>query len=148
LRAAKEFEDSSQADDLDRLLSQMPGEPPPGDLAARICHQVGVRRRRDLRVRLGISLLLTVFGVWMALPGLINSLQDLNLPSSGVSYLFPFIQSILNGLWGFMQNAVDSLTTFQANLAKTMGAGARLGIVALAGAALLALNLVMPQIEE
>ena len=61
MQAANEFEDSSQADDLDRLLYQMPGELPQSDLAARICHQLSGRQRRALGMRLGLSFLLAVF---------------------------------------------------------------------------------------
>ncbi len=68
--AANEFEDPSQVDDLDRLLYRMPGELPQSELADRICRQVGIRQRHAARARMGLSLLLAVFGVWMALPGL------------------------------------------------------------------------------
>jgi hypothetical protein len=148
LPAANEFEDPSQADDLDRLLYRMPGKLPPSELAARICRQVGVRQRRAQRVRLGLSFLLAVFGIWLALPDLMNSLADLSLPASGLSYLYPLIQSFVNGLWGFTQTALNGLAAFQANLSQMVGVGAWLGMVALAGAALLALSLVMPPIEE
>jgi hypothetical protein len=148
MQAANEFEDPSQTDELDRLLYRLPGEPPPSDLAARICHQIRVRQRRAHGVRLGLSFLLAIFGVWLALPGLINSAEKLSLPVSGYSYLIPLVQSFLNGLWGFTLNALNGLSAFQTNLAKTMGAGTWLGMVALAGAALLALSLVKLQIEE
>ena len=148
MQAANEFEDSSQADDLDRLLYKLPGELPQSDLVARICHQLSGRQRRALGMRLGLSFLLAVFGIWLALPGLIISAEELRLPASGFSYLNPLIQSFLSGLWGFTQNALNGLSAFQANLAQTMGAATWLGMVALAGAALLALSLVMPQIEE
>jgi hypothetical protein len=148
LRAVNEFEDPSPADGLDRLLYQMPGELPPEELAAQICHKIHTTHRRTIGVRLGLSFLLAVLGTWMALPGLINGLEDLSLPSSGLFYLYPFIQSILNGLWVFTQDALYSLTAFQENLAQTMGIGAWLGMVALASAALLALSSFMPQIEE
>jgi hypothetical protein len=148
LRTTNEFEDPSQPDDLDRLLYRMPGELPGSELADRICRQVGVRQRRAVQARLGLSILLAVFGAWMALPGVVNSLSGLSLPASGLSYLYPLIQSFLDGLWGFTQNALNGLAAFQANLAQAMGTGAWLGMVALAGAALLALSLVLPPIEE
>jgi hypothetical protein len=148
LQTANEFEDPSQVDDLDRLLYRMPGELPQSELAARICRQVGVRQHRAARARMGLSFLLAVFGIWLALPGLMNSLEDLSLPTSGLSYLYPLIQSFFNGLWGFTKDALNGLTSFQANLSQMMGVGAWLGMVALAGAALLALSLVMPPIEE
>ena len=143
-----EFEDPSPADDLDWLLYRMPGELPSDELAAQICHKIHETHRRASRVRLGLSFLLAVLGTWMALPGLINGLEDLSLPSSGLFYLYPFIQSILSGLWVFTQDALYGLTAFQADLAQTMGVGAWLGMVALASAALLALSSFMPQIEE
>jgi hypothetical protein len=148
MQTANEFEDPSQADDLDQLLYRMPGEPPPSDLATRICHQIRLRQRHAQGVRLGLSLLLAVFGIWLALPGLINSAEELSLPASGFSYFNPLVQSFLSGLWGFTQNTLNSLSAFQANLAQTMGAITWLGMVALASAALLALSLVMPQIEQ
>jgi hypothetical protein len=148
LPAANEFEDPFQADDLDRLLHRLPGELPDSELADRICRQVGMRQRRAQRARLSLSLLLAIFGIWMALPGLLSSLENLSLPASGFTYLTPLVQSFLSGLWGFTQNALNDLAAFQANLTQTIGAAAWLGMVALAGAALLALGLVLPTIEE
>jgi hypothetical protein len=148
LRDVNEFDDHYPGDGLDRLLYRMPGELPSDELAEQICYKIHTTHRRALRVRLGLSFLLAVLGTWMALPGLIKGLEDLSLPSSGFFYLYPFIQSILNGLWVFTQNSLYSMTAFQENLAQTMGAGAWLGMVALASAALLALSSFIPQIEE
>jgi hypothetical protein len=148
MQTSNAFEDPSQVDDLDKLLYQMPGEPPPSDLTARICLRIHRRQRRVLLARLSLSFLLAVCGTWLVLPGLINSTMKLSLPASGFSYLNPLVQSFLSGLWGFTQNTLNGLSAFQANLTQTIGAGAWLGMVVLASAALLALSLVKPQIEE
>lgn len=148
MRTAHEFEDPSQTDELDQLLYRMPWEPPPGELAATICYRVQMAHRRAIRARLSLSLLLAILGTWLALPSLVSRLEELSLPSSGLLYLYPLIQSTLNGLWGLTQDALAGMAAFQMNLAQTMDAGAWLGSIALASAALLALSAFMPQIEE
>ena len=74
-------------DEMDRLLSHLPFDPPPPDLSARICARIHARRQKRQRLRLGFSLLLAAGGVWLALPVLVVLPASLDLPPSGLPML-------------------------------------------------------------
>ena len=135
-------------DPLDRLLAQLPAEPPPADLASCILQMIYTRRRREVRLKLALSAALAILGAWLAWPGLATWSQEVALPVSGVSILFELSQIILNGLEVILANMLNAASELQSGFGAAVSPVAWLGLVALALSALLALGFLLPRVEN
>ena len=134
-------------DKMDHLLSQLPGEPSPVDLASRICQSIRVRSKRNRRLRLGLSGILAALGLWLALPSVAAWIFGLVLPDSGLPMLYEWVQLGLTGIGTFVLNAVSGITALQSGFT-TFNVPAWFGLAALALSALLALDFLMPHAEN
>jgi len=134
-------------DKMDHLLSQLPGEPPPVDLAFRICQSIRVRSKWNRRLRLALSGILAALGLWLALPSMTARIFSMALPDSGLPMLYEWVQLGLAGIGTFVLNAVSGVTALQSGFT-TLNVPAWLGLAALALSALLALDFLMPRAES
>jgi hypothetical protein len=134
-------------DKMDHLLLQLPGEPPPVDLALRICQSIRMRRKRISRQRLVLSGILAILGLWLALPPITAWIFGFALPDSGLPMLYEWVELALAGIGTFLLNAVSGVTAFQSGFT-TLNIPALLGLAALALSALLALDFLMPRAES
>lgn len=134
-------------DKIDRLLSQLPSEPPPPNLALRICQTIQARRRRYVRVRMALSGILAVSGIWLAAPSLADWLQSLTLPPTGLPILFDWWGMSQSGVEIILTNAVSGLTSLQGTFT-LLETSTWPGLAALALSTLLALDYLIPRIKS
>lgn len=135
------------SDPLDLLLARLPEEPVPVDLAARICANVLAHHRRHLVLHFGMSALLVVAGIWLALPGLAGTFQSLALPNSGWPMITAFLEMAGEGAARMVVELISTVSVYQTNLSIPFSGAAWVGIVALAGGCLLALDQMLPRNE-
>lgn len=138
-------------DSLDDLLYHLPAEAPPVDLAANI--QASIRRqqrseRRRERWGLAFSALLAVVGAWLVWPALAAGLSSLALPGSGLPLLVDVTTMALAGLGEMLTNLFSGVLRMQDGLSGGLSPFAWLGLSALGLSALLALNALLPRIED
>jgi hypothetical protein len=134
-------------DSLDRLLSNLPDEPVPVDLTARICANILAHHRRHIAFHFGMSVLLAITGIWLALPGLTDMLQSLALPDNGWMVVSALIEMTGAGAARLSADLIGSLTNFQADLSNPFNGAAWIGIIALASGCLIALEQMLPRSE-
>jgi hypothetical protein len=134
-------------DILDRLLSNLPKEPVPADLAVRIYASVVAHHRRHIALHIGASILLTVIGIWLALPGFADMVQNLVLPDNGWIVVSALMDLAGAGAARMSADLISAITAFQVNLSDPFNGVALVGIIALAAGCLIALEQMLPRSE-
>ncbi len=134
-------------DEMDRLLGQLPSEAYPPDLPRRISQAVRQQQRRRMWMRLGISSLLAISGLWLLLPALLEWLSIQAPPVSGLPWLLEWVNLALQGMGAVLTDLFTGLSLSQSTLA-ALGASALPGILALAISALLVLDYLLPKAES
>lgn len=129
---------------MDGLLSNIPYEAAPPDLAPRICQNIMRWHRRRITIRLTTSSILAVAGLWLMIPVLNGWLSPLNQPFNGVEYLYRWLQAGMDGSGAILGNVLSQLSTLQSNL-QTVGNSAWLGLIALAFSAVVLLDFLLPR---
>ncbi len=126
-------------DDLDRLLKSLPQTDLPGGLAGRARANFKRRRQRQQRLHVVASLTLLALGFWLGGPGLLTLSAQLQSGASGLGFL--------NVLYASLFDAGTALAVYthgsssvQAALNSSLGLTAWVGILALAGGALLGIS--------
>ncbi len=134
-------------DKIDRLLSQLPSEPPPPDLALRICRTIQARRRRYVRVRMAVSGILALCGIWLTAPSLADWPRSLQLPSTGLPLLLDWLGAAQSGVEIILTNTMSGLTSLQGAFT-LLETSTWPGLAALALSTLLALDQLIPRIKS
>jgi len=136
-----------QPDRLDKLLFKLPDEPAPTDLAARIYANILAHHRRHVTIRFGVSAILAVSGIWLALPGFAEMLQSLALPNSGWALVTALIEMAEAGAARMSTQFLSAVTAYQASLTNPISGVVWIGMIALAAGCLLALEQILPHGE-
>ncbi len=131
-------------DSLDQLLANLPEQPVPVDLSARICANILAHHRRHLAFQYGMSVVLAISGVWLALPGLAGMLQSMALPDNGWWVVSALIEMTGAGATRMSTDLISAFSAFQANLSSPFSGAAWIGIIALAVGCLIALEHMLP----
>jgi hypothetical protein len=134
-------------DYLDRLLYELPGPPPPNDLAARIILRVEMQRRRTAMLRAALSSALALVGIWALLPALGSWLAQLALPANGLPVLMEGLDMAVAGAAQELGGTLSGLLSLQQDVYSLVSA-AWPGLVALGLSALLAADLLLPRTES
>jgi hypothetical protein len=124
-------------DDMDRLLAKLPGENPPADLAERICFRLSARQRKIARLHLVSAFFLAIFGLWLALPTILEWSFQTSLPNSGLALILSSSRVFGNEFFGVISNSLQGLLAFQAGFQTSLDNFAWLGLAALGIGALL-----------
>lgn len=132
-------------DEMDRLLSQLPGEPPAEDLAGRVLVAIRSHRRRRALAHLGAGAVLAIAGVWLLYAPLAAIAGQLALPESGLPLLLAAWDLVLAGITPFWEEIVAGLASLQGSFGALLAPTAWLGMMALAFAALLSLGKLLPR---
>ncbi len=135
-------------DSMDRMLSRLPSEQVPGDLAVRVKGYVRFRRYQRLAGRFGLSLVLAVGGFWLSYPLFFALPSSVNLPGSGVMLFWDWLQLALSNLQVFLTSAWDGFTGLQSGVAAPMTASVVLGLLILALSAMLAVSPLLQQSDR
>ena len=136
-----------QPDPLDVLLSRLPEEPVPAELAARIYANILAHRRRHVTVHFAISVFLALAGIWLALPGFTEMLQSLSLPESGWPLVTTMIGMAQTGAARMSADLISAVASYQSHLSNPSNGVAWVGMIVLAGGCLLALQEMLPHNE-
>lgn len=132
---------------LDELLSRLPGPLPAPDLAQRICLHLERARRRSLRLRLSLSALLALLGLWLltvGLPDVRGFRLELGLPENGLLVLWESARTWLAQGGIYLAEGLQALLSTQGRL-QPAGAPVFPGLASLALSALLVLDLLLPR---
>jgi hypothetical protein len=130
---------------LDKLLANLPEEPVPADLAVRIYANVLAHHRRHIALHFGMSVLLAITGTWLALPGFANMVQNLALPDSGWMVVSALMDMTGAGAVRMNAELISAISAFQVSLSNPFNGAAWMGIIALAGGCLIALEQMLPR---
>ena len=134
----------SEEDWMDALLSVLPAEQPSRDLALRISRALHRRRQRRVRIQLGLCAVLAAFGLWMVVPGMVDWLNSIEMPSNGLAVLLAWLEVAFGGAQTYLSDAFTGLTSLQGQFAP-VGISSWPGLIALAISALLLLDLLVPK---
>jgi hypothetical protein len=132
-------------DDMDRLLLQLPGEPPPTGLSYRILSNIRARQRRTNRLRIALSTVLAGCGLWLVYPLLNAVLQGLASRSAALPAILDWYEIAQQDMVGFLASAGGDLTSFQEGFTASLGTPAWAGMLVLVLSAILVIGYILPR---
>ena len=136
-------------DRLEALLHDLPGEQPPAGLAQRICKEIRERhthrRQRAMQIRMAFSALLGLTGSWLALPLLAGAFQDMAFHASGVPVVVEWYEKARLDQVLWLGATLQSVVSFQEDLAADLGSTAWIGLIILTLGSLLVLDQFLPR---
>lgn len=139
--------ENSQIDNLDRMLSTLPGDEIPPFMVPAILQVIDHQRRKRERVRLGLGSILTAAGAFMVYPILPSLLTEFSVPESGLTVTLTMLNQALAGIEIWFGSVNHELSGLQAAFYGNLDLLAWMGLASLASGCAMTLGALLPHNE-